>query len=41
MASAPAAPATTDWSGLEKEMFGVIGLEKLLAIERTTVERSP
>jgi methylisocitrate lyase len=27
------------WSDLEKEMFGVIGLDSLLAIERQTVER--
>ena len=31
-------PPNTDWSGLEKEMFGVIGLEKLLQVERETVE---
>ena len=28
-----------DWDPLEKEMLGVIELEKLLAIERTTVEK--
>jgi len=27
-----------DWGAMEKEMFAVIGLEKLLAIERATVE---
>jgi hypothetical protein len=27
-----------DWSPVEKDMLGVIGLEKLLAIERATVE---
>ena len=27
-----------DWSPVEKDMLGVIGLQKLLAIERTTVE---
>jgi methylisocitrate lyase len=31
--------ATADWAALEQEMFGVIGLEKLLAVERATVER--
>jgi methylisocitrate lyase len=28
-----------DWAALEKEMFSVIGLERLLEIERETVER--
>jgi methylisocitrate lyase len=28
-----------DWDPLEKEMLGVIELDKLLAIERTTVEK--
>jgi 2-methylisocitrate lyase-like PEP mutase family enzyme len=32
------APATQDWSALERDMFGVIGLEKLLEVERRTVE---
>jgi hypothetical protein len=27
-----------DWSPVEKDMLGIIGLEKLLAIERATVE---
>jgi hypothetical protein len=27
-----------DWSPVEKDMLGVIGFEKLLAIERATVE---
>jgi hypothetical protein len=27
-----------EWSALEKDMFGVIGLERLLEIERETVE---
>ena len=30
--------AAPDWGALEKEMFGVIGLEQLLEIERATVE---
>src|SRR5450755_4212456 len=34
---ANAKPAT-DWSALEKDMLGVIGLEKFLEIERATVE---
>jgi 2-methylisocitrate lyase-like PEP mutase family enzyme len=34
---ANAKPAA-DWSALEKEMLGVIGLDKLLEIERATVE---
>jgi methylisocitrate lyase len=33
--------ARTDWEPLEKDMLGVIGLEKLLAIERATVEPGP
>jgi 2-methylisocitrate lyase-like PEP mutase family enzyme len=37
---ADAAP-THDWSALEQEMFGYIGLEKLLQVERETVEREP
>jgi hypothetical protein len=28
-----------DWSPVEKDMLSVIGLEKLLAIERATVEK--
>ena len=28
-----------DWGPLEKDMLGVIGLEKLLAVERATVEK--
>jgi 2-methylisocitrate lyase-like PEP mutase family enzyme len=32
------APAR-DWGPLEKDMLGVIGLEKLLAVERATVEK--
>lgn len=28
-----------EWGALEKEMFGVIGLERLLAVERATVEK--
>ena len=27
-----------DWGAIEKELFAVIGLEKLLAVERATVE---
>ncbi|HLZ26158.1 MAG TPA: hypothetical protein VKV73_02445 [Chloroflexota bacterium] len=27
-----------DWSTLEKDLLGVIGLDKLLEVERTTVE---
>lgn len=30
-----------DWGPAEQDMFGVIGLEKLLAVERATVERNP
>jgi methylisocitrate lyase len=30
--------ATADWAALEQDMFRVIGLEKLLAVERATVE---
>ena len=30
---------TRDWAPLEKDMLGVIGLEKLLAVERATVEK--
>ena len=30
---------TRDWGPLEKDMLGVIELEKLLAIERATVEK--
>jgi methylisocitrate lyase len=30
-----------DWGPAEKDMLAVIGLEKLLAIERATVERAP
>ena len=33
------APPRSDWSSLEHDMLGVIGLEKLLEIERRTVER--
>jgi methylisocitrate lyase len=29
----------TDWSPVEHEMLGVIGIEKLLAVERATVEK--
>ena len=32
------ATARADWSPLEEEMLGVIGIEKLLAVERATVE---
>jgi methylisocitrate lyase len=32
------APVSTEWPELEKEMLGVIGLEKLLEVERATVE---
>jgi 2-methylisocitrate lyase-like PEP mutase family enzyme len=28
----------TDWEALERDLFAVIGLEQLLAIERATVE---
>lgn len=28
-----------DWAGVEEDLFGVIGLEKLLDVERRTVER--
>jgi hypothetical protein len=28
-----------DWGPVEKDMLGVIGIEKLLAIERATVEK--
>jgi hypothetical protein len=28
-----------DWSPVELDMLGVIGLDKLLAVERATVER--
>jgi methylisocitrate lyase len=28
-----------DWGPLERDMLGVIGLEKLLAVERATVEK--
>jgi 2-methylisocitrate lyase-like PEP mutase family enzyme len=31
----------TDWEPLERDLFAVIGLEKLLAIERATVEPGP
>jgi methylisocitrate lyase len=30
---------TRDWGALEKDMLGVIGLERLLAVERATVEK--
>jgi methylisocitrate lyase len=30
---------TREWGALEKDMLNVIGLEKLLAIERATVEK--
>ncbi|HVQ73963.1 MAG TPA: hypothetical protein VMT79_00335 [Candidatus Binatia bacterium] len=33
-----AAAARSDWSGVERDMLAVIGLEKLLAVERGTVE---
>jgi methylisocitrate lyase len=33
------ATQSNDWSRLEDEMFGVIGLEGLLAVERATVEQ--
>jgi len=33
-------PPRSDWKELEEEMLGVIGLEKLLEIERRTVERT-
>jgi hypothetical protein len=29
---------SAEWPELEKEMLGVIGLEKLLEVERATVE---
>ena len=32
------APVSAEWPQLEKEMLGVIGLEKLLDVERATVE---
>jgi 2-methylisocitrate lyase-like PEP mutase family enzyme len=32
------AQAKVDWSALEHEMLGIIGIEKLLAVERATVE---
>jgi hypothetical protein len=28
------------WPGMEEDMLGLIGLEKLLAVERATVEKS-
>lgn len=31
-------PARPDWSPIEKDMLSVIGIEKLLAVERATVE---
>jgi hypothetical protein len=31
----------TDWPALEKDMLGVIGIERLLAVERATVETDP
>jgi hypothetical protein len=31
--------AKTDWSPVEHEMLGVIDIEKLLAVERATVEK--
>jgi methylisocitrate lyase len=34
-----AGAAARDWGPLEKDMLGVIGLEKLLAVERATVEK--
>ncbi len=34
-----AAAAKTDWSPVEQDMLGTIDLEKLLAVERATVER--
>jgi 2-methylisocitrate lyase-like PEP mutase family enzyme len=34
-----AGQAKTDWGPLEHEMLGVIELEKLLAVERRTVEK--
>jgi methylisocitrate lyase len=33
------AATTTDWGAIEKDMFGVIGLEQLLEVERATVEQ--
>jgi 2-methylisocitrate lyase-like PEP mutase family enzyme len=33
------AGTTTDWDAIEKDMFGVIGLEQLLEVERATVEQ--
>jgi hypothetical protein len=33
------AQAKTDWSPVEHEMLGVIDIEKLLAVERATVEK--
>ena len=33
------AGAPGDWGAVERDLFGVIGLEKLLAVERATVER--
>jgi hypothetical protein len=35
-----ATAAATDWVTVEKELFGVIGLELLLAAERVAVERA-
>jgi methylisocitrate lyase len=33
------APRTTDWGAIEKDMLATIELEKLLAVERATVEK--
>jgi len=33
--------ARPDWSPLEKDMLAVIGLDRLLAVERATVEPGP
>jgi methylisocitrate lyase len=33
--------ARPEWSALEKDMLGVIGIDKLLAVERATVEPGP
>lgn len=37
--SLPNVPTKPDWGPVEKDMLATIDLEKLLAIERRTVER--